>query len=112
MGLFDPPRPKGITKDELKFVRSELLNAPFGHGAEALSERQVDEIIEDLQLAMDPDSPVAVRKNWEQAGPEEVEEIEEKAANGKGMKFTEKQLGHIHKVLGKYVEINRLKSIF
>lgn len=112
MSLFGPSRPAGITKEELTFIRGELMNAPFGHGDEKLTERQVDEIIEDLTMSMDADNTQDMKYGWAQVNAAEAAEIEKDAANGKGTKYTSAQLTHIHTVLEKYLKIDKHKSSF
>ena len=110
MSIFGPSRPGGITKEELTFVRGELMNAPFGHGGEKLSETQVNEIIEDLTMAMDPDTAQDMKYGWSQVSAAEAAEIEADAANGKGVKYSPTQIKHIHDVLAKYLTIDKHKS--
>lgn len=112
MSLFGPVRPNGITKEELYFIRGELSNAPFGHAAEKLTSFEVDEIMEDLEDAMDPDTPNDMRYGWAQVSPAEVADIEKDAASNKRFKYSAAKLKHIHDVLGKYLTINRVKSAF
>ncbi len=112
MSLFGPARPAGITKDELLYIRGELKNAPFGHGEEKLSDRQVDEIIEDLTLSMDPDTAQDIKYGWAQVNATEAREIEDDAANGKGLSYSPAQISHIHSVLEKYLKIDKHKSSF
>lgn len=110
MSLFGPSRPGGITKEELTFVRGELLNAPFGHSAEKLTDRQVEELLEELQMAMDPDNAQDMKYGWAQVNAQEAAEIEQHAANGKGTKYSPLQQKHIHEVFQKYLTINKHKS--
>lgn len=110
MSLFGPSRPKGITKEELIFIRGELGNASFGHGAEKLSKVQIDEIMEDLNLAMDPDTAVEIAHKWEQVSAEEAKQIEDNAANSRGIKYSKAQLDHIKQVFDKYLAIDKHKS--
>ncbi len=112
MALFGPDRPKGITKEELRFVRGELLQAPFGNMTDRLTERQADEIVEDLEQALDPDTPTDMKYGWAQANAQEVAAIEHDAANNKGMKYNPAQLKHIDQVLKKYLDINKVKSAY
>ncbi len=112
MSLFGPVKPQGITKEEMYFIRGELANAPFGHSSEKLTALEVNEIMEDLEDAMDPDTPNDMRYGWAQASPEEVADIEHDAANNKRFKYSAAKLKHIHEVLGKYLKINRTKSLF
>ena len=88
MSLFGPIRPNGITKEELRFIRGELLQAPFGNNTNKLTTLQVDEIMEDLDDAMDPDTPNDMKYGWAQASAEEVADIEHDAANNKRFKYT------------------------
>jgi hypothetical protein len=112
MSLFGPSRPAGITKEELPFLRGELLSAPLGHGAEKLTEQQADEIIEELMMNMDADSAQDIKYGWAQVNAEEAAAIEQGAANGKGVKYTPTQVAHIHAVLDKYMKIDKHKSSF
>jgi len=73
---------------------------------------EVDEIMEDLDDAMDPDTPNDMRYGWAQVSPAEVADIEKDAANNKRFKYSSAKLKHIHDVLGKYLTINRVKSVF
>ena len=92
------------------FIRGELKNASFGHGAEKLTDTQVEEIMDDLDDAMDPDTPNDMKYGWAQVSPEEVADIEKDAAKSKYIKYSSAQLKHIHEVLGKYLVINKHKS--
>lgn len=112
MSLFGPNRPKGITKEELRFVRGELQQSPFGNSSEKLTSRQVDEVMEDLEHAMDPDTAIDMKYGWAQANAQEVAEIERDAANNKGLVYSPSQIKHIHTVLAKYLDINKVKSSF
>ena len=110
MGLFGPSRPKGITKDELYFVRGELM-AKSGVGIH-LTKLQAEDIVEKLSVAMDPDSYAGRQHHWEQADAEEVEKVEELAENNRGMHFSDGQQERIHAVLQKYLDINKVRSFF
>ena len=110
MSLFGPSRPKGITKEELTFIRGELGSAPFGHGAEKLTSTQVNEIMEDLNLSMDPDTAQDITHKWEQVSAQEAEQIEANAANNKGVKYSQAQLDHIKHIFDKYLSIDKHKS--
>lgn len=112
MSLFGPSRPGGITKEELVFIRGELINAPFGHGSEKLNQQQVDEIIEDLTMSVDSDSAQDMKYGWAQVSAGEVTSIESAAANGKGLKYSPSQIAHIKAVLDKYLKIDKHKSSF
>lgn len=110
MSLFGPSRPKGITKEELAFIRGELGSAPFGHGAEKLTSTQVEEIMKDLSFAMDPDTAQDMTHKWEQVNAQEAEAIEASVASGKGIKYSKAQLDHIKRVFDKYLSIDKHKS--
>ena len=109
MSLFGPNRPKGITKEELHFIQGELK---VGHSAERLTDYQVDDIMEKLTIALDPDSGIGMKKKWSQIDATEVAEIEELAGNAKGIKYSPAQQERIHEVLKKYLDINRVRSFF
>ena len=112
MSLFGPNRPKGITKEELIFVRGELANAPFGHAAEKLTSTQLDEIMSELSMGMDADSAADLHNHWSQVGEQEAKQIEVNAAANRGIKFSPAQLAHIKAVFDKYLLIDKHKSIF
>jgi hypothetical protein len=112
MSLFGPSRPGGITKEELVFIRGELANAPFGHGDERLNDRQIDELIEELEMAMDPDNAQDMKNGWAQVNAVEATAIEANAANGKGLKYSAAQQAHIKTVFDKYLKIDKHKSSF
>ena len=112
MSLFGPVRPNGITKQELYFIRGELLHVPSGNAAGKLTQSEVDDIIGDLEDAMDPDTPNDMRYGWAQATAQEVADIESDAARNSHFKYSSSQLKHIHDVLGKYLTINKVKSSF
>lgn len=112
MSLFAPVRPNGITQQELTFIRGELRQAPFGSSYSKLTDAQVEEIMDDLNDAMDPDTPNDMKYGWAQVSPEEVADIEQDAAKSKHLKYSSAQLTRIHEVLGKYLKINKIKSAF
>lgn len=112
MSLFGPVRGKGITKEELLFVRGELMSSSFGHGAEKLTNTQVDELMEQLSMAMDPDTAIDMSHGWSQVNAQEATEIEANAANSRGVKYSPAQLAHIKQVFDKYLSIDKHKSIF
>lgn len=107
MSIFGPVRPNGITKDEMYYIRGELSQ---GSGADRLTTMEVNEIMEDLEDAMDPDTANDMRYGWAQATAAEVADIEKDAANNKRFKYSAAKLKRIHDVLGKYLTINRPKS--
>ena len=110
MSLFGATRPKGITKDELHFVRGELRSAPMGHGAEKLTESQVDHLMELLEMASDADSAIELQNHWEQVNSAEAMQVEQKIANDRGIHYSDTQRAHVHRVLQKYLDINKVKS--
>lgn len=112
MSLFGASRPKGITKEELRFVKAELGSAPFGHGSEALSRRQVDDIAERLELCLDPDTQAERTHNWGQVDQNEVTKIEEQAAHDKDLHLTTTQQDHVKRVLQKYIDIDKHGGLF
>lgn len=112
MSLFGPSRPKGITEEELYFVRGELRQAAFGHGAEILTEHQVSEIVDRLKLCMDPDTSREMEHKWKQADQGEVVAIEEQLSKDTSLRLTPIQRDHVHRVLAKYLDINKVRSIF
>ena len=112
MSLFGPVRPNGITKEELRFIQGELSQSTFGNSAERLTSAQVEEIMDDLNDAMDPDTANDMRYGWAQVSPQEAADIERDAANSKHLKYSSVQLKHIHDVLGKYLTINKVKSAY
>ncbi len=112
MSLFGPIKPNGITKEELNFIRGELKQAPFSKSFEKLTDAQVEEIVDDLGDAMDPDTPNDMKYGWAQVSPEEVADIEKDAAGSKHLKYSSAQLKHVHDVLSKYLKINKVKSAF
>lgn len=112
MSLFGPNRPKGITPAELYFIHGELRQAAFGHGAEALTDHQIAEIIDRLKLCMDPDTSAAIKYKWKQADANEVTAVEDQLAKDTGLRLTLTQRDHVHRVLAKYLDINKVRSIF
>ena len=112
MSLFGPDRPKGITEQELYFVRGELRSAAMGHGAEILTEHQVEEIVDRLKLCLDPDSGPAITHNWKQVDAKEVAALEGQLATDRTLHISAAQRDHVHRVLAKYLDINKVKSFF
>ena len=112
MSLFGSPKPKGITKEELRFVRGELHNAPFGHSAEALNDRQVEEIMHRLELCLDADSARDRAQHWGQVDASEVSTIEGQAAHDSALHLSPAQQGHLKQVLEKYIDINKHGGAF
>ena len=112
MSLFGPDRPKGITEEELYFVRGELRNAPMGHSAEILTEYQVEELIDRLKLCLDEDGGTAIAHKWKQVDTNEVTEVENQLDTDKKFRLSSAQRDHVHKVLSKYLDINKVRSFF
>ena len=112
MSLFGPARPKGITEAELYFIRGELRQAAFGRGAEVLTEHQVEEIIDRLKLCMDSDTGSEIAHGWKQAGSGEVTAVEGQLTKDSRLRITPPQRERIHRVLAKYLDINKVRSIF
>jgi hypothetical protein len=112
MSLFGTARPKGITKEELRFVEGELKNTPFGEGAKELTDRQAEEIIHRLELCLDADSALDHRNNWSQAGQDEVNAITAQAASDRNLHLTPTQQEHVKKILQKYIDINKHGGMF
>ena len=110
MSLFGPSRPKGITKDELSFIRGELGSAPMGHSAEKLTSTQLEDIMGDLSLSVDADTAQDISHHWEQVSASEAEQIEKSASENKKIKYSSVQLEHIKRVLDKYIAIDKHKS--
>lgn len=109
MSLFGPTRPKGITKEELYFVRGELTR---GTGPEKLSDRQAEYVMELLEMALDADTAIEARNRWEQVNASEAAAVEEKIGDNDALTFTSKQRERVHSVLAKYLNINKVKSFF
>jgi hypothetical protein len=112
MSLFGANRPKGITKAELNYVRGELKNAPFGHSAEILNSRQVDEITRRLELCLDSDSATEHMNKWQQVNQAEVTQIEAQLAHDTAIHLSEAQKTHVKQVLQKYVDIDKYGGMF
>lgn len=112
MSLFGDNRPKGITREELTYVRGELENATFGHEAEKLNSRQVEELIRRLELCLDPDTVAEKKYNWGQADQDEVNQIEGQAAHDSSLNLSSTQLAHVKQVLQKYVDIDKHGGMF
>ncbi len=112
MSLFGPARPRGITKEELRFVEGELKNASFSEGSKKLNDRQAEEIIHRLELCLDADNAIEHRNNWSQAGQDEVNAITAQAASDRNLHLTPAQQGHVKQVLQKYIDINKHGGMF
>lgn len=109
MSLFGPSRPKGITREELYFVRGELTR---GIGSEKLSDRQAEYVIELLEMALDPDTAAEARHRWEQINAAEVAAVEERIGDNDALRFSRAQRERVHSVLTKYLNMNKTKSFF
>ena len=112
MSLFGANIPKGITKEELRYVRGELINAPFGHNAEVLNTHQADELIRRLELCLDPDTAEERRNNWGQVDQSEVNQIEGQVAHDNSLHLSTTQQAHVKVVLQKYVDIDKHGGMF
>jgi hypothetical protein len=112
MSLFGSAKPKGITKEELHFVQGELKASSFGHGAEALNERQVTEIMHRLELCLDADSAKERANNWGQVGADEVATIEHQVADDHALHLSPVQQERLKTVLQKYIDINKHGGAF
>ncbi len=112
MSLFGASRPKGITKEELVYVRGELKNSAFGHGAEALNDRQVEELVRRLELCLDPDTVDERKYGWGQVSQEEAGQIENQIAHDDSLHLSETQKKHVAQVLQKYIDIDKHGGVF
>ncbi len=112
MALFGGSRPKGITKEELRFVHGELKSSSFGHGAVALNDRQIDEITRRLELCLDPDTPDERKYNWGQVDQGEVNQIEAQLEHDSSVHLSDAQKAHVKQVLQKYVDIDKHGGMF
>jgi hypothetical protein len=106
MGLFgDTPRPKGITEEELLFVKSELRN-----GDHKLTENQTEQLLARLAGYMDSDS--LKHPEWKQMGASEVDNFDGELEKDTILHLTQDQKDKVEKILEKYVDISKHKSLF
>jgi hypothetical protein len=105
MSLFGDVRPKGITKEELTFIKSELLN-----GEHHLSQEQTERVLEELHGYMDTDH--ARHPEWKQIEQAEVTEIAHDLPTDHALHLTPEQDQKVATILQKYVDISRHKSLF
>jgi hypothetical protein len=106
MGLFgDKPRPKGITEEELLFIRSELRN-----GDHKLTESLSEQVLARLSGYMDSDSPI--HPEWKQMGAGEVDHFDSELEKDSILHLTQDQKDKVEKILEKYVDISKHKSLF
>ena len=112
MSVFGPNKPKGITPEEFKYIHSELMNAPFGHGDEKLLPRQIDELMNRLQLLLDPNTPEEMKYHWNEVDQADVNQLEAQIDKDTALHLTDKQKEHVKTVLQKYVDIDKHGGIF
>ncbi len=112
MSLFGASKPKGITKEELVYVRGELKSAQFGHSADALNDRQVEELIRRLELCLDPDTVDERKHDWGQVSASEAKQIETQLADDNSLHLSETQKKRVAGVLQKYINIDKHGGMF
>jgi hypothetical protein len=112
MSLFGPNKPKGITPEEFIYVKGELMNAPMGHSEEKLLPRQIEELMNRLQLLLAPNTPEEMRYHWNEVDQADVNQLEGQLDHDTTLHLTESQKAHVKQVLQKYVDIDKHGGLF
>jgi hypothetical protein len=112
MSLFGADRPKGITQEEFRYIKGELMNAPMGHSDAKLLDRQIEEIMNRLTLLLDPRTTLEQKNNWKQVDQNEVSELEGEFDHDTALHLTAPQTAHVKEVLQKYVDIDKHGGMF
>jgi hypothetical protein len=105
MSLFGPNIPKGITKQELPYLKGRLQ---AGKGTEKLHPKTLDHIMDMVAMGVDSDSYAERYHNIEQVSDEEARRIEEGLAD----ELTPSQEAFVHRVFQEFVDKNKIPRIF
>lgn len=104
MSLFGPGIAKGITKQEIHYIVSELKSGPPDTH---FIDREIDHVQDLLEMAMDSDSYADRVNHVSQADANEVHQIEAKLKN----ELTPAKWNRLVQVLEKYLSINRTGNV-
>lgn len=105
MSLFGQSRPKGITQEELIFIKGELRN-----GDHKLTETQTDEILSRISGYMDSDN--MQHPEWKQMNEGEVAQFDQQLNTDQLLHLTSEQKTKAEAILKKYIDIDKHRSIF
>ena len=105
MSLFGSSKPKGVTQEELIFIKGELRN-----GDHKLTEIQADQLLARLSRSMDTDSMQL--PEWKQMNEGEVTQFDHDLDADKLLHLTPEQKAKTESLLKKYIDIDKHRSIF
>ena len=111
MALFTPPPPKGIYEPELHFIQGELGTSSFGDSAHHLDSRQIQEVMDNLRLALHPNTSADMEYKHSYVSAQSVDTIIAQLPHC-GIPFSPQQIDHVHAVLSKYVNIEKHPGMF
>lgn len=105
MSLFGQSRPKGITAEELVFIKGELRN-----GDHKLTETQTEQLLARLGGYMDSDN--MQHPEWQQMSESEVAQFDQQLNGDALLHLTPEQKAKAESLLKKYIDIDKHHSIF
>ncbi len=111
MALFAPPPPKGIYEPEFHFVQGELGASSFGDSVHHLDSRHVEQIMDNLRVALHPNTSADMQYKHSYVSQQSVDAIISQLPHC-GVPFTSEQIDHVRTVLNKYVSIAKNPNMF
>ena len=111
MAIFTPPPPKGIYEPEFHFILGELGSSSFGDTTTHLTSRHVAEVMDNLKLALHPNTAQDMQYKHSYVSQQSVDAIVSQLPHC-GVPFSQGQIEHVHTVLNKYVNIEKHPGLF
>ena len=105
MSLFGQSKPKGITQEELIFIKGELRN-----GDHKLTETQTNQLLARVAGHMDSDN--MQHPEWKQLTENEVTQFDQGLEADKILHLSPEQKEKAGAIFKKYVDIDKHHSIF
>lgn len=105
MSLFGQSKPKGITQEELIFIKGELRN-----GEHKLTETQTNQLLARVSGYMDADN--MQHPEWQQMSESEAVQFDQQLDADQLLHLTTEQKTKVETLLKKYINIDKHRSIF
>lgn len=105
MSLFGKSKPKGITQEELIFIKGELRN-----GDHKLTETQTNQLLARLGGYMDSEN--MQHSEWQQMSESEVAQFDQQLEADQLLHLTPDQKAKVEALFKKYINIDKHRSIF
>lgn len=105
MSLFGQSKPKGITQEELIFIKGELRS-----GDHKLTETQTNQLLARVAGYMDSDN--MQHPEWQQMTESEAVQFDQRLDADQTLHLTPEQKEKAEALFKKYIDIDKHRSIF